>query len=87
LKAKFSDSREQDCPMRDGASQKGIRREVGVVWDNDGKLTFRFAKELEPAIVKALGGKAGDRVFFDLFQSDSDGKGRAPKADDDDADF
>lgn len=90
LKAKFQDKRMQTCPMRDGSKKEAERREIGVVWTEDGKHTFRFAAELEPAIVKALGGKPGDRVFFDLFDTKDDGarSGRAPAAPvEEDADF
>lgn len=92
VKAKFKDGREQRCPMRNGDTVTAQRREVACIWDNDGRLTLRFAPELEPAMVKALGGKAGEAVYFDVYAADETGTGKSRAnaknaADDEDDDF
>lgn len=84
-KAKFADGREQSFKSRNGEVMTGPRREIFTVWDNgDGRFGIRFESEVAATLVKFLGGKPGDRVYFDLFQENGGFAGGGTAADDGD---
>lgn len=87
LKGKRKDGTEVVCKDREGNKIKLARFEVGIVWDNDGKLSFKFTDERAvAALEKAFGGEC----WFDMYDNRKDGgSGRGPKAEDtaDDDDF
>ena len=83
LKAKRKDGTELTAKDRDGNAMKLPRVELGVVWDNEGRMTFKFTDErVGTAVNKALGGDC----YFDLYRNDPP-KARAEAAEDDDSDF
>lgn len=66
LKAKRKDGERITTKDRDGNAIELPRAEVGVVWDNDGKLTFKFSDpRIEAAVNKLMGGDC----YFDLFDN------------------
>jgi hypothetical protein len=83
LKAKRKDGSTIQAKDRDGNQVKLPRAEIGVVWDNEGRLTFKFTDErVMAAVTKAMGGDC----YFDLYANDGP-KAPAPRgeeeADDD----
>jgi hypothetical protein len=84
LKGKRKDGTEVVCKDREGEDIKLQRFEVGICWDNDGKLSFKFTDE---RAVKALTKAFGGECWFDLYDNRKDGPSSAKSEPDDDDDF
>lgn len=67
VKAKFGDGRMQTFKLHDGTSKTDKFRTVASIWRDERGMSMSFEGDLGAAVTKALGGKPGERIFFNVY--------------------